>query len=91
MTIKLTNIELIPRDKTLEAYRYQIEVLKKLGAGRRSKSMGSLCRGVRCTLKAGIRMRHPNYDNRQMKIAFIRLFAGEEAFRKLLPLEKVDV
>jgi hypothetical protein len=84
------DIEIIPRDTTPEAFRVQIEALRRLGMEGRSRVQTELCRGMRRTLEAGIRRRHPDYDDRQVKLALIRLTTGEEVFRKLLPGMEVE-
>ena len=77
--------DLIPRDTTLEAYRFQIQVLRRLGPDGRAELIALLCKGLRCTVEAGIRMRHPEYDDCMVKLAVIRLTAGSQVFGKLLP------
>lgn len=81
----------IPQDTTLEAFRYQVEVFRRLGREGRSRLMEAWCRGLRLTVEAGVRMRHPDYDDRQVKLAVIRLTAGDEVFRKLLPGVEIEV
>ena len=82
---------LIPADTTPEAYRVQIEALRRLGPEGRSALTAALCRGLRRTVEAGIRQRHPDYDERKVKMALIRLTAGEDVFRKLLPDVEVQI
>ncbi len=77
--------ELIPRDTTLEAYRFQIQVLRRLGPEGRLKIMFDASDDLRALAAAGVRMRHPDYTEEQVRWAVTRLMAGEEAFQRLLP------
>ncbi|TKJ42120.1 hypothetical protein CEE37_00140 [candidate division LCP-89 bacterium B3_LCP] len=81
----LDGISPIPADTTLEAYRFQIAVLRRIGPEGRMKLMSQLCRGMRRTVEDGVRMRHPEYDDETVKLAVIRLTAGREVFDLLLP------
>ena len=81
----------IPSDTTTEAYRVQIEALRRLEPDRRSDLVAMLCRGLRRTVEAGVRQRHPDYDEKRVKMPVIRLAAGAEIFRQLLPDEDVSV
>jgi hypothetical protein len=76
---------LIPADTSLDAYRFQIGVLRRLGPAGRADLMQQLCRGVRHTLASGIRTRHPDYDERQVKLAMVLLTSGREVFQKIFP------
>jgi len=50
-----------------------------------------LCRGMelsdqmRAVLAAGVRHRHPDYDDRQVQLATVRLLLGETLFRQVHP------
>ncbi|MCX6641059.1 MAG: hypothetical protein NTW14_11375 [bacterium] len=78
-------MELIPKDTTLEAYRYQIEVLRKLGPEGRLRMLFDLCDSLNEIVRSGIRLRHPDFDERQVGMAFIRLVHGEEIFQQHFP------
>jgi hypothetical protein len=77
--------EYIPKDTTLEAYRAQIQALRRLGPEGRLRMMAALNQGVRRTIEAGIRHRHPDYNDRQIKLARIKLMVGKEVFNNLIP------
>jgi hypothetical protein len=76
-------IEIIPRDTTPEAFRVQIEALRRLGMEGRLRMMLELCRNVRKLAAAGVRMRHPEFNEDQVQLAVARLVMGEETFAKL--------
>jgi hypothetical protein len=75
----------IPHDTTLEAARIQVQVLKRLSMEERSILMFELCATVRATVESGIRKRHPEYDDEQVRYAMMRLLWGEKLFREVYP------
>jgi len=77
--------EFIPKDTTLEAYRVQIQALRRLGPEGRLKMMFELCDNLRELAVMGVRRRHPDYDDKKVMFAVMRLMVGEEVFHKLLP------
>ena len=85
MTMKLAKIELIPRDTTLEAYRFQIEVLRKLGAEGRARAMFEISDNLRQTVESGVHLKYPSYNKAEILLTVIRLMAGDEIFKRLLP------
>lgn len=80
-----TKVDLIPRDTTLEAYRVQIQALRRLGPEGRLRMMLNFCDFIHDIARSGIRQRHPEYSEEQVKMAFIRLLYGEEIFCKVFP------
>ena len=84
-------LNIIPRDTTPEAFRYHIQVLRNLGPDGRAKLTAALCIGLRRTVEAGVHMRHPEYDDSQIKLAVIRLTVGEVVYRRLFPDVRVVV
>ena len=81
----------VPRDTTPDAYRKQVEILRRIGPEGRARMTTELCSGLRATVKAGIRRRHPDYDEHKVKMALIRITAGEKVFRKLFPDVEIEV
>jgi hypothetical protein len=81
----------IPFDTPPDVFRKQVEVLRGIGERGRARMTEEMCRGLRKTIKAGIRRRHPDYNEHQVKMALIWLTAGEEVFRRLLPGVKIEV
>ncbi|HEV2972637.1 MAG TPA: hypothetical protein VGY55_21905 [Pirellulales bacterium] len=75
----------IPRDTTLEAFRVQIDVMRRLGVEGRAKLTFELCKNLRQVLTDGVRFRHPDYTDDQVRLAVIRLRLGEKLFRKVYP------
>ena len=79
------NVELIPADTTPEAFRAQVEIWRRLSPTRRLEMACRMTDSLRELVKAGVRNRHPEYDERLVKLAMIRLFLGDELFHKVYP------
>ncbi len=72
-------------DTTPDAARFQFTVLRRLRPGERAAMAMELSDAVRSTLEEGIRKRHPDYTERMVRLAAVRLSVGEEIFRRLCP------
>lgn len=72
-------------DTPLEVTRYQYDVLEKLGPAGRAQLAMRLSDSLRRFVEAGVRMRHPEYSNRQVQLAGLRLAWGDALFRKVYP------
>jgi hypothetical protein len=79
------NIELIPADTTREAYLVQLAILRRLSPDRRLEIACRMTDALREIVAAGVRSRHPEYTEQQVKMGMIRLWLGEELFRKVYP------
>jgi hypothetical protein len=77
-----------PLDTSPEAERVQIEIYRKMSPARRLQLAVELTRGMRSRLEAGVRFRHPDYDDWQVKMAVIRLTLPEEVFLSVYPHAK---
>ena len=75
----------IPLDTSLEALRVQADILRRLGTEGRAKAMFELCAQMREIMEAGVRLRHPHYDEEQVRLATIRLCLGAELFHEVYP------
>lgn len=62
--------------------RAQVAILRKLGPEGRIRMAFEMSNTVRAFAEAGIRHRHPEYDERQVRSALIRMMLGEELFRR---------
>ncbi len=81
--------EVIPADTTPEAWRIQAEIYRRMSPNRRLEKALEMGAFLREVVAAGIRYRHPDYDERQVTMAAARLRLGDELFRKVYP--DVDV
>ena len=75
----------IPADTTIEAARKQFEILRRLGAETRLKLAFELSDNLRSIVEAGVRLRHPEYDEQQINRQVIRLMIGEALFKQVYP------
>jgi hypothetical protein len=79
------SVEVIPADTRPEAAAVLLEIYRRMPPLRRFElalGMGETA----CSLSAvGVRSRHPNYTEEQVRLAVIRLRLGEEFFRKVYP------
>lgn len=53
--------------------------------GRRLEQGAALCRLSRQVMRAGIRKRHPDYDDARVEMALARLLWGDELYRAARP------
>ncbi len=49
----------------------------------------ALCDSLRAVAEAGVRHRHPDYDNAQVQVATARLLLGEALFAEAFPSRDV--
>ncbi len=70
-------------DTTPEARRVQLAALRAMGLEGRARAMLQWNRLGRELNMAGIRMRHPDYDERKVGLALARLRLGKKLFREV--------
>ena len=75
----------MPRDTTPEADAVQLEVYRRLGGTGRVATVFRLNAVVRTVAIAGIKRRHPGYDDRQVEWAWQRLVLGDALVREAFP------
>ena len=76
---------MLPRDTTLEAARVQLAILRRRGVEGRAKLVFELSQSQRRRIEAGIRHRHPEYDDRRVMLARARMTLGTDLFGKAYP------
>ncbi len=72
----------IPADTTLEAVRKQFEILRRLGPEARLKMAFEMSDNLRRIVEAGVRGRHPDYNEQKIKQEVLRLMIGERLYRE---------
>jgi hypothetical protein len=72
-------------DTTPEADSIQIETYRRIGGTARLETAFRLTRMARVAAVAGIRSRHPDYDDDQVKLALARLLYGDDLVRCAWP------
>ena len=78
----------IPPDTAPEAYRVQAETYRRMGGLARSAVAFRLTDMARRNALAGIRGRHPEYDEAQVRSELCRLRLGDALWRLLWPREE---
>jgi len=74
----------IPADTTLEAARKEFEILRRLGPLVRARMAFEMSDSLRRIVEAGIRNRHPDFDQKKIGLEVLRLMIGEELYRQML-------
>lgn len=74
-----------PADTTAEAWAAQVSLLSRMGGPARSALSFRLTRLAREASRAGIRARHPEYDEAAVKRAFFRMLHGDVVTREVWP------
>jgi hypothetical protein len=69
-------------DTTPEALAVQFRILRRMGPAGRAAMMFDLCDNLRTLVAAGVRHRHPQWDDRAVEREVIRLMIGDDLFRK---------
>jgi hypothetical protein len=78
-----------PRDTSFEATRVHHELWRRCSGERRWKDAFEMNEVLRRVAEDGVRRRHPEYTERQVELAVIRLRYGEELFQQAFPNENV--
>lgn len=74
-----------PADTSAEAWEAQAAMLRQLGGERRLAIAFRLTRLAREASRAGIRSRHPEYGEAEVRRAFFRMLHGDDATRAAFP------
>jgi hypothetical protein len=72
-------------DTDLETLRAYYAGIARMTPQQRLEQAMRLTRRVRELTAAGVRLRHPDYTDEQVRLAVIRLTVGEECFRLHFP------
>jgi hypothetical protein len=81
----MTVFSVRPPDTSPEAFRVYWETLRRLGAAGRAGAAFDLSNTLHAVAAAGVRRRHPDYDEGRVRLAVLRLTLGPEAFRRAFP------
>lgn len=77
----------IPADTTNEAARKQFEILRRLRPEARLKMAFELSDNLRSIVEAGVRLRHPDYNERKIQQEVLRLMIGDRLFKEIFNKE----
>jgi hypothetical protein len=75
----------IAADTSPDADAVQLEAYRRMGGPGRAQVMFRLSEMARRTTEAGIRRRHPAYDDGQVMLALARLLHGDDLVRRVWP------
>jgi hypothetical protein len=84
-------MEILPRDTTPEAARVQFDVFRRMSPERRLELALEMSRSLRQLVASGVRSRHPDYTEEQVRLAVARLTLGHELFAKVYPGVNIEV
>jgi hypothetical protein len=84
-TVAIARSELLPRDTSIKSFHVQMSALRRLGEAGRARAAMELSDSVRSAAEAGVRLRHPDYDARTVRLAATRIMLGNELFRLAVP------
>lgn len=73
----------IPLDTTIEALKKQYEILRTLTSEKRLAMAFELSDYLRSIVCAGVRQRHPDYNEQQTENEVLRLMVGESVFKQI--------
>ena len=76
---------IVPRDTSVDAFRIQLEIYRCMSPEERLQQALQWSEDVRELGRAGIRLRHPEYHEQEVRLASIRLRLGDELFRRVYP------
>jgi hypothetical protein len=78
-------MDAIPSDTTVDAARKQFEILRMLDAQTRAKMAFELSDNLRSIVEAGVKLRHPDYDDQKVRQQVLRLMIGETLYKQIYP------
>ena len=68
-------------DTSLEVEQVRAKGLRASGIERRARMTFDMCDSLRSRISAGIRHRHPEYEEETVRLATARILLGDELFR----------
>jgi hypothetical protein len=75
-------------DTSREIEKIQVNILRKMEPEQRLKLVFQLFETEKKLLIEGIRSRHPEYTEKEIKLALKRIFLGDELFEIVYPKAK---
>lgn len=72
-------------DTSPEAAEILRERIRRMTPSQRIEEGARLCKFARQVMRAGIRMRHPDYSVDEVEMALARLLWGDDLYRKARP------
>jgi hypothetical protein len=75
----------LPADTTIDAARVQAAVWRRMGMEKRLRITLSMMEDAKSMSESGVRRRHPQYTDDQVRLGAIRDRLGEDLFHKAYP------
>ena len=79
----------VPSHPDPEAEAFQVATYRRMGGSGRAQVMFRLSAMDRAIAEAGVRVRHPDYDDGQVVRALTRLLHGDEPTRLAWPSQRL--
>jgi hypothetical protein len=79
------NLEVIPADTSPEAWAILVNIYRRMSPNRRLELVCEMSNSLRRLVADGVRNRHPDYTEDQVRLAVIQLWLGEDLFRQGYP------
>ena len=76
-------MNVIASDTSLDAMIEQFKVLRRIGITGRAEMMFELSKSVRRITESGVRHRHPDYTEEQIRREVVRLMIGDKLFKEV--------
>lgn len=77
-----------PTDTSQRSYEKQIQIYRKMGPEKRLQTALDLAETSRKLLAEGVRQRHPDYGEKEIMLASIRLMIEKDLFLAAYPQAK---
>jgi hypothetical protein len=77
----------VPADTSVTVWRVQVAAAAARSVDDRLQEWAALCRATADSHADGIRRRHPDYDDRQVFLALVRVRYGDALYRAAWPGE----
>ncbi|MFH1716445.1 MAG: hypothetical protein ABIF19_03770 [Planctomycetota bacterium] len=74
----------IPLDTTIESARKEYEILRRLGPEVRAEMAFEMSDNLRSVVEAGVRLRHPDFDEGKVRLEVVRLMIGDKLYSQML-------
>lgn len=82
------NMKMIPSDTTVEAAKRQLEIMRELGPQKRIEMAFDMSNSLRDIVEAGVKLRHPDYNEQKTKQEVLRLMLGGDLYKHIIFKEK---
>ena len=82
--------DILPYDTKLDSAIKQFSILREMDINKRAEMTFQLSDNLRSIVESGIRQRHLDYSDEQIKLAALRLTIDKDLFDKAFPGHKVS-